>query len=232
MPRPRTPDDIVRQIENIWAENGQPSADLVFQLAKTQIDDCPKLRKIQQILREARSRGRPVPAEVPLVPWDGNWPENPNDIDCLLRLGGYAKEMGWPGFLTPRRARWAIRLRRLYDVVGLDEIGVSDRQFVHIFFAGLYARRERAADILGRESPYTEDLDGLLMFRVWESDLRYQTWIQAVDRGVVPPWQMSNETKVAEEFHQGSGEYYQQKWDRLIHRIGEGQDARDTEATE
>lgn len=138
-------------------------------------------RKIQQVVsdlrREVSTRDRLLD-DPELRPWGQEWPSDPDEIACLYQLmdirprrWGYEVLKSrdpdfWDryGIRTVREAKWALRIRAAFDDRDLMEL------LRHVTLAKAFAGRERAAEALGRASPYTGDLDRLLTWRPWESD--------------------------------------------------------------
>ena len=123
-----------------------------------------------------------VPPDLPIEPWSDDWPAAPDEIECLFRLMFCAYEVNAPK-LDCRIAKWAIRLKSLfYDG--------SPRGTNYLYsWATQYARRERASEMLGQDPPFTADIDGQMVFRVWEkleSSDNLGLYEKAVEEGVYP----------------------------------------------
>ena len=186
MARPRISKSIINQIENIWAENQQPTAAMVYILAKPKVQGCPSLRKVQEIVREAKERAQVVQEDPPLDPWGPGWPKHPEDIRFLFDLLYCAALTGMS--VNNRQARWALNLRGLFDNRGLDDKDRVIQTAMCLLWASLYANRERAAEVLGQGPPYTADLDGVMMFRIWESTEHEERYIKEATAKRIIPW--------------------------------------------
>jgi hypothetical protein len=230
MPRPATPQPIIDKIESMWAENHQPQAKRLYELVKSQVKGYPSLRKVQQVIRDAKRRAGPIADDPPLQPWGEGWPEAPEDIACLFRLM-LCRLFEHPDAtgLTIRQAKWALKLRGVFDVTGLDPENEYKRTYEHIIWANAYARRDRAAAILKRDGPYTADLDGVMMFRPWEGALG--AYREAVRLGLVPGWEIENELEAMEVSNTGFSERYRQ-FERVMSQVVEEEShERHTETT-
>jgi hypothetical protein len=121
-----------------------------------------------------------------------------------------------PG-LTVRQVKWALKLRKVFDVTGLDPASEYKLTYTHLFWAGAYARRDRAADILQRKPPYTADLDSVMMLRPWEGGEAYR---EAVRQGLIPVWRVENELAAWEIANPGVSERYRH-FERAMSKIME-----------
>jgi len=203
MARPSTPEYVVKIIEGLWAEDDKQTALTVHSRAKALLPhgQCPAERKTQQIIRSARKRAGPIPDDPPLIPWNLGWPENAEDAACLFRLLRFYSLMsastGLEWRLDTRTAKWALRLRAVFDVSALDLEGEVALVENHYLWASAYAERERAGEILKRP-PYVADLDGAMQFRFWESESARLTYLKAVQLGVIPPYLQETDAETAE----------------------------------
>ena len=64
--------------------------------------------------------------------------------------------------LDRRTAKWALRLKSVFDDGSPETI---DQLYI---WATVYARRERASEMLDEPFPFTSDIDARMVFRVWE----------------------------------------------------------------
>lgn len=218
MARPSTPEKVVRQIETLWAENGRPTAEKVETLAELKnIEGRPGLRKIQQIIRRKKQQisSDPPPPEPPIQPWGTDWPESPEDIECLLRVM-LSGRLNGVKYLTARQSRWVLRLREIFSVAGLSADAVLERGSYHLIWALLYSRREQGASILKQGTPYTDDLDAVMMFRPWESEGRWEAYQEAIKAGIVPSWHFKAELDVMKLIEPESFDYKWELWEQMI----------------
>ena len=180
---PTTKRETVEFIETMWAENLTKTAVEIHQMTSN-VSPRPSLRKVQQIIRDARRGSQPVTNDPPLQPWGEGWPESSKDIACLFRLMFYLRLLGWPDF-TQRQARWALTLRQIFDTGDQYSHEGMAKSVRHICWADVYAQRERAAEVLGRDLHY-DDLDARMMFRDWEGPCQREAYLQAVRKGLIP----------------------------------------------
>jgi hypothetical protein len=106
------------------------------------------------------------------------WPKRPISPETqafLMRLDA-AKRATEGAALSQREAEWGRRLSIALE--GLDHY----RQYRVV---AMYARRQVVAESLGREHPYTADLDAMVSYRVWklENQGAYEC---AVATGIAP----------------------------------------------
>jgi hypothetical protein len=184
--------EVVEQIKRVYAElvatrpGGKVTAQAVYKSAKRMLgEDCPKIRRIQQIVKETTPQLQTVPGDPELDLW--NAPDLPiNDSEGIARLFRLRKTaLEWGGMigqrvLTQRVAKWALRVHRVFTGA-LDD----DADFLLLYAAIAYALRERACLALGVPLD-TGDLDSLLTYRVWESSSNVQSYRDAVKRDLFP----------------------------------------------
>ena len=119
---PRTPTDpaVVAQIGDIWLNDTSLTGVQVFEIAETTVRGCPKIRKVQEIVRDLRKRAQAsrVPiTDPPIVPWDANWPAEAEEIACLFKLMKTCNDRR----MDPRVARWGLKLRKIFVGEGRAE---------------------------------------------------------------------------------------------------------------
>ena len=212
MPRPATSEEIVREIEDIWAEDVHQSARYVYLEARRRIGSCPGIRKVQLIVRDAKRRASPIPDDPPIVPWGDDWPQDPAQIAALFRVMASAR-VARHHLLTTREAEWVKKLSGLFDYSGLVGAAEGDLAYTHFNFAWAYAQRERAGEILKRSAFY-EDLDGLVMFSPWatDNDQRFESYQKAVQNGLVPSYDPAIFTEAGEVIYPGHTERSEAVW--------------------
>ena len=186
MGRPRIPADVVQQIAAIWIGNPTLTATKVYQRASG-MGRRPSLRKVQEIVREARRRSETsgIPLEDPkLVPWGPEWPtDDADDIACLFRLLATADVTGHR--LNTRTARWALKLRKVFE-------GGWEGSILHLSFAYLYGGIEKGLELMPQGlgiADYTLEemcvnLNESLMLRFWESEEEAGIYKEAMLRGI------------------------------------------------
>ena len=206
MPRPPISETIVQTIENIWAENHQPSAQKVYELA-AMIKERPSLRKVQQIVRDAKRRAKQIPDDPPIVPWTDAtvWPQDPTQVASLFLVMRVAL-LEVDRRLTVGEARWVTKLSGLFDYNGLGCDEEYRLAYVHFVVAHTYARRERAGEILERPAK-TDDLDGLTMFRPWAGDERFRLYRAAIQDGLIPDYDPAATDEADEKEWPGHTQY-------------------------
>ena len=175
MGRPEIPADVVYRIKHLWAEEPSRFATQVHRLMRQQLGNAVSLRKVQQVIAEARSKtgGRQRPM-VEWKPWKGKL-GTAQDCDYLLRLDAISLAAGGR-HLSELEAKWARRIRVAVD-------GLNLWRQLHLVI--MYAKRELAADNLQEPSPYTADLDGILAYKPWVPQNR-KAYDSAVLGGSVP----------------------------------------------
>lgn len=185
------PQDIVRTIEKLYAEqrdrdpNNKGLGVRTYEIAKLKLgnDICPKLRTVQNIIAHISPSITPLDPDPALTPWKGPWEsEDPDSIDCLFRL--HTKGLQDSSLIvTERIAKWALRLRTVFTgPVAKPEV---DLDLLLLFAAYGYASRERGCLSLGNPLD-TSDLDGVLSFRIWESQSNFRMYGEALDAGLIP----------------------------------------------
>jgi hypothetical protein len=204
----RTDPRVISMVQTMWAGDPKLRATDIHNRLKSKVTNCPRLRSVQMIIRDAKRRATPIPDDPPLQPWGADWPESPEDIKCLYRLMAcrFFERSGAVG-LTTRHARWALKLRGVFDVTGLDPAREYEWGCVHLTLALSYSWRERAAETLG-EAPYTADLDAVLMFRPWESG--GESYRELVRHGLIPPWLFETDLEAGGVIAPGASERWQQ----------------------
>jgi len=153
----------------------------VYERAQATTPGCPKLRKVQEIVRDLKKKAQAsqVPVEEPpIVPWGPMWPTDGEEIACLFKLFRTSLDAGW--HLGKRTAKWALSLRKLS--IG-EEGGVT-----HLNWAYHYVNREKMVLIVNgtRAQPFTGDLAGQMIFRPWESSENFEDYREAVAEGKIP----------------------------------------------
>ena len=128
MPRPSTSKEVVQQIETIWAEMEKPPAQKVYNWAKRKVVGCPSLRKVQQIIREAKRLAGPLPTDPLLVPWGTDWPQDPLVAASLWKVIAATRLTIGKRQITAREARWVGLLSALFDYSGLEFDGLLSKQ--------------------------------------------------------------------------------------------------------
>lgn len=188
MPRPPIPQEEIDRIKRLWIEKGKPSgekllADDQFEIGQKAGQQRHGVRKYQQWIAEAKLEYEEIPPDPELKPWGDGWPQNdPDAIECLYRLR--LKALRHPVRLTTRVGKWALRLRKLFK----GGPG-TDSDFHLLYWADAYAMRERACESL-KVPMHTGDLDGPLMYRLWESPslARVTEYRDAIATGLIPSW--------------------------------------------
>jgi len=188
MPKgPILPKQIVADVEALWVQHPELSASGIWRLT-TGFHPRPSERKTQQIVKAVKGWATSMPQDPTLIPWGEGWPDGADDISCLFGLLQVVKLLGAFGLavepLDTRTAKWALRLRRFFDAA---DPGERNSSFNHLRWARDYARRERVQEVLGHDHMRTEDLDGLFMMRGLDSDEHWESYIAAVEGGLVPP---------------------------------------------
>jgi hypothetical protein len=211
--------EVVEAVVQIWAELGAPrergAGKRVYLLARN-LKPRPGLRTVQKIIRDAKGNTKTVTTDPPLVPWGKGWPEDSVAAAVLMRI------MNVFGIrrATAREADWIARLSALFDYAGLDldtEMGLS---LWHYTCAAAYARRERAGEVLGREAPYTADLDAMMVFRIWLSDERWAAYIKALQEGIIPHCNFDEFVEAMDAIRTGSSGPLRRSLDRILKQEG------------
>lgn len=198
MPKgPVTPKHIIEAVEELWEEeskdNRKVKAVEIWKMTG-HLNPRPQIRKVQLIIQEVRGRGKPIPPDAEMVPWDfeNGWPDDAEGVECLFGLIQVAKLL--PVFdhsiepLDVRTAKWALRLRKFFH--HSDE---RTSPFNHLWWSRVYARRERVKERLVRDQMRTGDLDGLFMMRALDSQENWEAYQAAVEGGLVPPLDASKD---------------------------------------
>jgi hypothetical protein len=220
MARPPTPPHVVSLIETLWAvrfkKNPKVTAVEIHSIAKNQTPrgQCPSERRVQQIIKAVRIKAGHIPDDPPLVPWGPDWPELPEDIACLFQLLRFyslrSRIDGMEWTLDTRTARWALKLRGMFDTTWPDpdemdlQVGDLDR------WADAYATREMAGEIL-KQPPYLDDLNGVMEFRPWENESARLVYVKAVEVGAVPPWTEGADVDAVEAVMPGYRDYHMER---------------------
>lgn len=157
MPMPKIHRDVENRIKEIWAEEPTRSGQDVWNRLQNEPIRCPSLRKVQQIVRLAKSSHVPTDPEVSIEPWQHDWFEDPDKAKTLL-LMHHTKSAHGGSTLTEREAKWGLRIVRFFNLSSPDEA----QSFLEM--AETYANRERLA--LTLNSPLdTTKLDEMLLAR-------------------------------------------------------------------
>ena len=199
------------QIETLWAEKPFRTAKWVHQQTAN-FSPRPKLRTVQQIIRDAKRRAIPIPDDPLIVAWGDDWPEDPDQIAVLFRVMASAR-VALNYRLTTREARWVIALSGLFDYSGLGDADEGHLAYEHFLFARSYAQRERVGVILDRQ-PYFDDLDGLVMFSPWATnkEQRLESYQSAVQNGLVPSYNPDIFIEAGEAIYSGYTEASEAMW--------------------
>lgn len=185
MSRPALHEDVEHEVRKSWAQDPFQTADQVWRSVRIENERgkwFPSLRKVQYIVRDAK-QARPHMADEPeLELWGPDWPDDSEDIACLLRLKLQSlKHPEMP--LTTRVGKWALRLRAGF--LGPMEDPTVDPDLELLCFAYEYTLRERVAELF-QDGLYTPDLDGAMMCRPWESVERLHQYQRSVAAGLFP----------------------------------------------
>ena len=175
---------VVDQIRSIWVANPSWTGVKVYEYARTRVSGCPKLRKVQELGRDLKRKAQAnqVPfQDPPIVPWGPMWPKDVEEIACLFKLMRTTLQDERAVPIHARNAKWALTLRKIFE--GEWEGGIH-----HLFWATSYAWREKMTQVVkGPEAkPFTDDLDGVMMFRMWESVESANAYQEAVEDAKIP----------------------------------------------
>ncbi len=174
MPRPKIPDQVVKEIQQLWAEESIRSARQVHRIFRQRSNVNISERKVQQIIAELRwKRPRREFLLVEWTPWRDET-ETPNDSAHLLALDALSLAMSGR-HLYQHEAKWGRLLR-----VALD--GLS--KLMQLVFVRDYALRESAAYEIGTPT-FTADLDALVAYQPWLLE-NYEIYHFAVITGSIP----------------------------------------------
>jgi hypothetical protein len=212
MGRPRTPPNVVSLVESLWVKqfkkNPKVTAIKIHSIAKTQLppSQCPSVRRVQQIIQQIRIKAGPFPDDPPLIPWGPDWPELSEDIACLFQLMRlYSLRSRVDGMelrLDTRTARWALKLRGMFDTTWPKPERIDPQVMDLDRWADAYASREIVGEILN-QPPYLDDLNGVMEFRPWEKESARLAYWEAVEIGAVPPFTLEAEEEAAEAMMPG-----------------------------
>ena len=126
------------------------------------------LRSVQDLLRKMREReraeNRQLPDDPPWVPWQEIPPIPPDAMPDVLRCSQLSLVV-FHAPLTQKEVAWIVKLRH---IIQDHHNEYPYPRSMLLVVARMYARREKVADLTGGPL-WTEDLDGWLLFRPWES---------------------------------------------------------------
>lgn len=179
-PIPKKYQDLIKKIWTGRRNKGEePSAQWVLIRARLEcsskkgwsVDRLPRIRKTQQILKEARREHKALPDEIKEM--DKPWtlispiePEIPSDaIPVLLKV--WKQQLNWFEPFTIRQAKW---VGRLYKVIPEDLVLLAHWSY-------LYAITERMNSLIGTEVN-SAPFDAALVMGPWE--LLTALWTGAV----------------------------------------------------
>jgi hypothetical protein len=198
---------VIDKVKEEWAIDPEASAREVARRFQSKYG--PGLvgdRTIQTAVAQAKAQ---APQKTfPCTPWRprGDPEENPEEALFLLEIHQQKRREGGKGLLC-HEAAWARRLRHTLDGLG------PPWRVLELIKA--YAERERAAYYLNT-TPYTEDLDGFVTFRMWLSPAHQQRYEEAIAVGAVPvPFLGTTEPFLKELLARGPAEIGEEVWDRL-----------------
>ena len=175
MGRPPLASEIVDAVEHTWGKlrhdadrsgMSPPTGTQVYQEMKERRRKGgptvtePSLRKVQQIVRDMKTRGEGRFDPTEWRPWRGDELEAPEDTHFLLLLCALARRQ-WVRGLYEHEARWARRLRP-----ALERMSKGQMRTIGLELVGMYSVREEVARLYNRPPP-TGDLDGLFAFPPW-----------------------------------------------------------------
>ena len=185
MSRPALSEDVEHEVRKSWAQDPFQTADQVWRSVRIENERgkwFPSLRKVQYIVRDAKQARPHVADEPEFELWGPDWPDDSEDIACLLRLKLQSlKHPEMP--LTTRVGKWALRLRAGF--LGPMEDPTVDPDLELLCFAYEYTLRERVAELF-QDGLYTPDLDGAMMCRPCESVERIHQYQRSVVAGLFP----------------------------------------------
>ncbi len=160
MPMPKIDPEINKRIKEIWAEDPSRSGQDVWNLLQQEPIKCPSLRKVQQIVGEAKRNHPPLEPEVTIEPWQHEWFEDPDKVKILLSMIHAKSDEKEPRSqpLTEREAKWGLRIGTFFELSSRDEA----RWLLTI--ASMYAELERTSLLLNSDLN-TSKLDSVLLMK-------------------------------------------------------------------
>ena len=175
MGRPPLSEEVVGQVEQIWATDPKRTAKLVHEEMNRRLGKpAISLRKTQEIISALKRTGAGTFEPVVWHPWR-NPQETSEDTSWLLRVQGLMiTAVGRR--LYCHEALWAMRLR-----ASIHEL----EDHIQIALLALYSHREVMSQRLQRPVE-TESLDDLLSFAPW-SPARWDDYETAIQNGWVNP---------------------------------------------
>jgi hypothetical protein len=178
MGAPRIHRSVVERIKSIWAEDTAQGGAAVWQrfYEESGRRELIGLRKVQNIVRDARLASGPVLEAIPWSPWRDT-AETAEETAYLIRIDAEWMHRFFR-HLWQHEARWAKRLRSVLVDVNPE---------LEFLFIHEYGTREVIASRLGMEAAYTTDLDGLLTVKPWlrDAEIGLLAYNRLVDRKLV-----------------------------------------------
>ena len=178
MARPRIKAEVVFQIKSLWLAYPTETGEQIYQRARSRISGCPSLRKVQEIVAEAKKEVKEqsvLPQDPQTTPWGPDWPNDAEEIACLFKLMKF--QVGRP--LDTSTAKWALRIRKCFS-------GKFEGSMNHLMRAMDYARIEKAAIVWGPDLFDYVSLDNLMMYRPWESEENQTIMANVSKNGFLP----------------------------------------------
>ena len=192
MGRPPLPQDVVEEIEKLWAKDTKQSTKEVWEIynespLKQRLDVSGSadeaavlevyvnvsLRKVQQIIRQAKERGAGKFDPKEWHPWNAG-EESAEDTDFLLSLQLLNLDAE-KRRLYVHEAKWARKLRVRVDTALFP---------IQLRLVLLYGQREFTARVFNRHAA-TSDLDDMIMFSPWESRFSWDKYEEAIRVGMI-----------------------------------------------
>ena len=187
MPRPPIPEGEVIRIKTLYLKNRSQTATEIWQ------NDNKKhgRSKYEQWVREAREEIPPllIHEETELIPWervehaqgteDTELWADAEEVATLFRLRQIS--LRYTEYrLTPSVWGWARKLRSLFQGPCQNPLVNLDLELMG--YSTEYALREGTCNAMNKPL-YTDDLDGMMTFRIWESPKNHREWLNAVGGG-------------------------------------------------
>ena len=173
MPKAPLRNELVREIIAYYSKfPGQSASQVHKAITRDKRDNkYVSIRKVQQIVAEAKENHASWPKREPWQPWVDR-SESPEETNYLLELRRIQSDENIRP-LSTLQAKWAKRIR--------PSLKSHENLFLNCHLSKLYMFREARAASLGKQGELvTDDLDQYLAYKPWVSEKRGSLYAEAL----------------------------------------------------